>query len=78
MNYWLMIQKGVLGLLTGLAAAAVFGAVQSISDYNPVVCSAEITTNCTSQFVSSLYYSIIPLVISGLTMVGNWLKHRDK
>ena len=73
MNYWLMIKKGVMGLLTGLAAAVVFGIIQAISNYNPIVCNSEITTDCTPQYISSLYYMIIPAVSAFLVGIANWL-----
>ena len=76
MNWIKTLKKSILGLGTGLAAAAVFGVVQAISNYNPIVCSAEVTENCTPQLVSTAYYAVIPAVTAFLVGVGNWLKHR--
>ena len=78
MDWVKTLQKSILGLFTGLAAAIVFGVIQAISNYNPVVCTAEITTNCTPQFIVSAYYSVIPLVSAFLVGIANWLKNRNK
>ena len=77
-NFYTTFKKGILGFATGLAAAIVFGIIQAISNYKPVVCTAEIVDNCTPQFVSTLYYSIIPVVTGGLVAFANWLKNRNK
>ena len=78
MDWIKTLQKSILGLLTGLAAAIVFGAIQAISNYNPVVCTAEIATDCTPQFIVSAYYAVIPLVSAFLVGIANWLKNRNK
>ena len=78
MNIFITFKKSILGFLTGLAAVVVLGIVQSISSYNPVVCTAEVTENCTPQFFVSLYMSIIPVVTAFLVGVANWLKNRNK
>jgi hypothetical protein len=78
MNVFITLKKGLLGFATGLAAAIIFGIIQAISNYKPVVCTAEIVENCTPQFVSTLYYSIIPVVTGGLVAFANWLKNRGK
>lgn len=78
MNIFITLKKGFLGFATGLAAAIIFGIIQAISNYKPVVCSAEIVDNCTPQFVSTLYYSIIPVVTGALVAFANWLKNRGK
>ena len=66
MNWFLTLKKSILGLLTGLAASIVFGIVQAITSYNPVICSSTVTENCTPQFVSTAYYAIIPVVTAFL------------
>lgn len=71
------ITKGALGFFTGLAAVIVLGIAQQMTNYNPVVCTAEITENCTPQFVVTAYHALIPVVTGGLVSVGNWLKHRN-
>lgn len=76
-NFWVTIKKGALGFLTGLAATIVFGIIQAISNYNPVVCSNEVTTNCTPQIISTAYYAIIPAITGALVSIGNWLKNRQ-
>jgi len=78
MNWFLTLKKSILGLLTGLAASIVFGIVQAITSYNPVICSSTVTENCTPQFVSSAYYAIIPVVTAFLVGIANWLKNRNK
>lgn len=77
MDFIKMLSKGMVGFLTGLAAVAVFGIVQAITDYKPVVCSETVTVNCTSQFISTAYYAIVPAVTGGLVAFANWLKHRN-
>ena len=76
-NIFKSLQKGFLGFATGLAAAIIFGIIQAISNYKPVVCTAEIVDNCTPQFVSTLYYSVIPVVTGSLVAFANWLKNRN-
>lgn len=78
MNWVITIKKSLLGFLTGLAAVIVLGIIQSISSYNPVVCSAEVVENCTPQFIVSAYSSIIPIVTAVLVGFANWLKNRNK
>lgn len=78
MNWFTTIKKAILGLLVGLAAAVVFGAIQAVSNYNPIVCSATITENCTPQYIATGYYAIIPVVVGFLTGIANWLKNRTK
>jgi len=78
MNWFITLKKGILGLLTGLAATIVFGIVQAITSYNPVICSDTVTTNCTPGYVSTAYYAIIPIVTSFLVGIANWLKNRNK
>lgn len=76
MNYLKMLTKSALGLLTGLAAVIVLGIVQSLTNYQPVICSVTITENCTPQFVASAYLAIVPIVSAFLVGIANWLKHR--
>jgi len=78
MNFLIMLKKGVLGFLTGLAAVIVLGIVESMSNYNPTVCTATITENCTPQIVVSAYLAIIPTVTGLLVAVANWLKNRGR
>lgn len=77
-DFLITIKKGFIGFITGLAAVVVFGVVQAITDYKPIVCSAEITTNCTPQFISTAYYAIVPTIVGFLVGVANWLKNRSK
>jgi hypothetical protein len=77
MNYLKMLTKSVLGLFTGLAAVIILGIVQSISSYQPIICTAEITTECSPQLVASAYYAIIPVVSGLLVGAANWLKHKN-
>lgn len=72
------IKKGFLGFLTGLAAAAVLGAAQALTNYNPVICTAEVTENCTPQFLMTAYLAIIPAVTGALVAAANWIKNRAK
>jgi len=78
MSYVIMLKKALLGFGTGLAAVVILGIVQSIASYNPVVCSATVTENCTPQFVVSAYTAIIPTVSAFLVGIANWLKNRKK
>jgi len=78
MSWIVTIKKGVLGFFTGLTAVVVLGVVQSLSNYNPVICSTEVTENCTPQFVVSAYMSIVPVVSAFLVSIANWLKNRNK
>lgn len=78
MNIFITLKKGLMGFATGLAAAVIFGVIQAISNYKPVVCTAEIVENCTPQYISTLYYSIIPVVTGSLVAFANWLKNRGK
>lgn len=78
MNLFTVTKKGVLGFLTGLAAAVLFGVIQALSNYKPIVCSETITENCTPQLVSTLYYGIIPIVVGAITAAANWFKNRTK
>lgn len=78
MNWIITLKKGVLGLLTGLAGVIVMKIVEAITNYNPTVCTAEVTTNCTSQVVASAYFAIIPVVSAFLVGIANWLKNRSK
>lgn len=78
MDWVKTFQKSILGFVTGLAGVVVFGIIQAISNYKPIVCSDEITTNCTPQIISTLYYSIVPIVTGVLVGLGNWLKNREK
>ncbi len=76
-NVFTSLKKGFLGFATGLAAAIVFGIIQAITNYKPVVCTAEVLTNCTPQYISTLYYSIIPVITGALVGFANWLKNRE-
>jgi hypothetical protein len=78
MDYLIMLKKAVLGFFTGLAAVIVLGVVKSVTDYVPVTCTAEITTDCMPGYIVALYYSIVPTVCAFLVGVANWLKNRDK
>lgn len=69
-------KKAILGFVTGLAAVVIFGIVQALTNYKPVVCTNEIVENCTPQYLSTLYYAIIPVITSTLVGLGNWLKNR--
>lgn len=77
MDFVKVLSKGFIGFLTGLAAIAIFGIVQALTDYKPVVCTEVITVNCTSQFISTAYYAIVPTVTGALVAFANWLKHRN-
>jgi hypothetical protein len=76
-NIWITVKKSAVGFLTGLAAVVVLSISQGIASYNPVVCTAEITENCTPSFVVSLWLGIIPVVTGFLVGVANWLKNKD-
>ena len=78
MNYIITLKKAILGFLTGLAAVIIFGIVQSLTSYNPTICSDVIVTDCTPQWVASAYYMIIPTVTTFLVGIANWLKNRGK
>lgn len=78
MDFLKMLQKGILGFFTGLAAVIVFGVVQSITNYQPTICTKEVVENCTPQFVATAYYAIVPVITGFLVGVGNWLKNRGK
>jgi len=78
MDYLKMLKKGILGFFTGLAAVIILGIVQSMANFNPVVCSAEVVENCTPQIIVTAYQFIIPTVSACLVGVANWLKHRAK
>lgn len=78
MNYFITLKKGVLGFATGLAATVVLAVAASLTNYNPVVCSATVTENCTPQFIVAGYMMIIPALTGVLTALANWLKNRDK
>lgn len=73
-----MLKKGILGFLTGLASVAVFGVVQALTSYNPIICSETVTENCTPAIISSAYYAIIPTLSALLVTFANWLKNRNK
>lgn len=77
-NFLTTVKKGIIGFVTGLAAVIVFGVVQAITDYKPVVCSKDIVENCTPQFITTAYYAIVPIVTGALVGVANWLKNRNK
>lgn len=77
-NFFVTLKKGFVGFITGLAAVIVFGIVQAITDYKPIVCNTEITTNCTPQFISTAYYAIVPTISAFLVGIANWLKNREK
>lgn len=78
MNYVKMFGKGILGLLTGLVAVVVLGIAQSVSNYNPTICSETVVENCTPQFVASAWLTVVPAVVGALTAFSNWIKHKDK
>lgn len=77
-DLFITLKKGAIGFITGLAAVVVFGIVQAISNYNPVVCTDTITTDCTPRVITSFYYTIVPVVTATLVGLGNWLKNRNK
>lgn len=79
MNYWLMIKKGILGALTGLAASVVSAIAMGIMNYQPIACSETVIDKCLPQFVVNLYSnSLVPLMTGALVALANWLKNRDK
>ena len=78
MDYLKMLKKGVLGFFTGLAAIIILGVVQSMSNFNPTVCSAEVVDKCTPQIIITAYQFIIPTVSAFLAGIANWLKHRQE
>ena len=80
MNYVKLLTKGALGFITGLAAVIVLGIVQSISGYNPTVCSdtTPAGVTCTPQLLVSAYQMVIPVVTAFLVGLANWLKNKSK
>lgn len=78
MNYFITFKKGILGFLTGLAATIILAIVSAMTNYNPVVCTATVTEDCTPKFIVSAYMMIIPLATGSLVALANWLKNRDK
>lgn len=78
MNWFITIKKSALGFFTGLAAVIVLGISQSITNYNPVICTAEIVENCTPGAMVTAYQAVIPAVSAFLVGAANWLKHRNK
>jgi hypothetical protein len=78
MDFIKVLSKGLLGFVTGLAAVAVFGIAQALTDYKPVVCTDVIITECTPRIITTAYYAIIPAVSAALVALGNFLKHRGK
>lgn len=77
-NFLVTLKKSVLGFFTGLAAVIVLGIAQTLTNYNPIICTAEITENCTPQLIVTGYMSIVPVVAGFLVGIGNWLKNRNK
>lgn len=78
MNFAITLKKGLLGFVTGLTATVVFGIIQALSNYNPVICTKEIVENCTPQFISTGYYAILPVVTGSLVALANFLKNYGK
>lgn len=79
MNYWIMMKKGFVGAITGLAAAVVSAIVVGIASYQPVACSETVVDNCLPQFVVNLYSnSLVPIITGALVALANWLKNRAK
>lgn len=78
MNWTITLKKGIIAFLMGLAATVVFAIIQAVSNYNPVVCSDTVTVDCSPKFIVAAYMSIIPIIVGGLTGIGNWLKSRNK
>lgn len=77
MDWSKTFSKSVWGFVYGLAATIIFGIVQAISNYQPIICSETVTTNCTPQAISTIYYAMIPAIVSFLMGFGNWLKNKD-
>ncbi len=73
-----MFKKGILGFLTGLVATVVLGVAQSLTNYNPVICSTQVTENCTPQIIMTAYMAIVPAVTGALVALANWIKNRSK
>lgn len=78
MNYLTTLKKSILGFLTGLSAVIVLGVVQSITNYVPVACSADITMECLPSWLLIAYQAIVPTVCAVLVGLANWLKNRNK
>ena len=79
MNIYITLKKGVLGLLTGLAAAVVSAIATAVLAYHPAECSATVTDNCLPAFIVNLYSnSLVPIVCGVLVSLANWLKNRSK
>lgn len=78
MDWAKTLWKSFVGFLVGLAAVVLMGVAQAISNYKPIICTELITTDCTPQFVSTVFYSIVPIVVGGIYGVVNWLKNRQK
>lgn len=78
MDYLIVFKKGILGFVTGLAAVILLAIAQAFTSYQPVVCSAAITENCTPAFMHTVYLSIVPMVTGSLVALANWLKNRTK
>lgn len=76
-DFIITLKKGVLGFLTGLAGVIVAALIQALTNYNPTICSAEITDNCTPQYVYTLYMAIIPVITGFLVGIANWLKNKN-
>lgn len=74
----IMVKKGILGFLTGLAAVVVLGIVQTLSSYNPIACSENVTENCTPAVIVLAYTSVVPIVTGALVAFANWLKNKNK
>lgn len=78
MDYIKVFQKGILGFITGLAAVALYGAAQALTNHNPVVCTEVIVDNCTPHWLNAIYMSIVPVITGSLVALANWLKNRNK
>lgn len=68
-NIFITLKKGVLGFLTGLAAAIIMAVIQAITNYQP---SPE-----TPVYVKNLWLLVIPMATGPLVMLSNYLKNRS-
>ena len=77
MDWVKTLQKGLLSFVTGLTATVIFGIIQAVTNYQPVICSETVVDHCTPRLISTAYYAIIPTLVGVLSALHNWLKHKD-
>lgn len=71
-------QKGIIAFFIVLLAVALEAVGKALTGFSPVVCTADVTTNCTPQIIATAYAAVVPAIAGFIFGAVNWLKNKAK